>query len=127
MSVNSNKSKLMFISSRHNNREIAKSNPGIPYHNSEVNSCSSDKLLGITVNNVLSWGDHIDNVIQLCKTYLYMLSRVTLFLSNDNHDNLKRFYNAYILPHFDFCCVIWGNCINNLENKLVKLQKRAAR
>ena len=70
MSVNSDKSKVMFISSRHKNREIAKNNPGISYHNSEVNSCSSGKLLIITVNNVLSWGDHIDNVIKKCNIYV---------------------------------------------------------
>ena len=41
--------------------------------------------------------------------------------------NRKRFYNAYILPHFDLCCVIWGNCTSVMGDKLVKLQKRAAR
>ena len=35
--------------------------------------------------------------------------------------------NTYIVPHFDLCCVIWGNCTHNLEKKMVKLQKRAAR
>ena len=37
------------------------------------------------------------------------------------------FYNSYILPHLDFCCIIWGNCSSTLENKLVKFPKRAAR
>jgi len=37
-----------------------------------------------------------------------------------------RFYNAFILSHFDLCCVIWGNCTHYLEGKLVRLQKRAA-
>ena len=37
------------------------------------------------------------------------------------------FYNAYILPHLDYCCIIWGNCDTCLEDKLLKLQKRAAR
>ena len=40
---------------------------------------------------------------------------------------LTRFYNAYIFHHFVFCCVIWGNCTSVIEDKLVKLQKRAAR
>jgi len=37
------------------------------------------------------------------------------------------FYNSYILPHLDFCCIICGNCSSILEDKLVKFQKRAAR
>ena len=39
----------------------------------------------------------------------------------------KLFYNAYILPHLDYCCSIWGNCSKELQNCVVKFQKRAAR
>ena len=44
-------------------------------------------------------------------------------------DNPKRFYNSYILPHFDFCCVIWGNCtyMYYIEEKPAGLQIRLAR
>ena len=51
------------------------------------------------------------------------MSGIKGFLS---YQNRTRFYNAYILPHFDFC-VIWGNCTSVMEDKLVTLQKRAAR
>ena len=37
------------------------------------------------------------------------------------------FFNAYILPHLDYCCVIWGNCNITQEDKLIRFQKRAAR
>jgi len=100
-------------------------NPEILYHDSVIKSWSTAKLLGVTVNNSLSWNDHIETVINKYIYYiLYMLSRIKLNLSTDNR---KRFYNAYILPYFDFGCVIWGNCTHNLEHKLVKLQKKAAR
>ena len=62
--------------------------------------------------------------IAKCNIFLYLLSRIKVFLSFQNR---KRFYNAYVLPHFDLCCVIWGNCTSVMEDKLVKLQKRAAR
>ena len=32
-----------------------------------------------------------------------------------------------MLPHFDYCSTIWGNCGVVLRNKLQKLQNRAAR
>ena len=102
MSINSDKSNVMFNSSR-KNRQILQSNTEIPYHDSVIKSCSTAKLLGVTVNNSLSWNDHIETVIEQCNTYLYMLSRIKLYLSTENS---KRFYNAYILPHFDLCCVI---------------------
>ena len=60
-------------------------------------------------------------ILKKCNTCLYLLSIIKVFLS---FQNVKRFYNAYILPHFDCCCVIWGICTSVFEDKL---QKRAAR
>ena len=37
------------------------------------------------------------------------------------------FYNAYIRPHFEYCCVIWGNSFNLKTSKIEKLQKRACK
>ena len=39
----------------------------------------------------------------------------------------KLYFNAYILPHLDYCSTIWGNCSNELIDKITKFQKRAAR
>ena len=39
----------------------------------------------------------------------------------------KMFFNAYILPHIDYCCTIWGNANSELLDSIVKFQKRAVR
>ena len=80
MSINSDKSNVMFISSRQN-RQILQSNTEIPYHDSVIKSCSTAKLLGVTVNNSMSWNDHIETVV-------YILSPIKLYISTDNR---KRF------------------------------------
>ena len=42
--------------------------------------------------------------------------------------NLKLYYNSYILPIFDYGCMIWGQCSTyKFINRVLKLQKRAAR
>ena len=52
----------------------------------------------VAINNDLSWDIRIKNVINtVINTFLYLLSRVKVFLSFQNR---KRFYNAYILPNF---------------------------
>ena len=43
------------------------------------------------------------------------------------HLTRKLYFNAYILPHLDYCNTIWGNCSNELIDKVIKFQKRAAR
>ena len=44
-----------------------------------------------------------------------------------NQNSLKQYYNSYVLPVFDFGCVVWGNTINANLTRLKKIQKRAAR
>ena len=44
-----------------------------------------------------------------------------------NQNSFKQYYNSYVLPMFDFGCVVWGNTTNDNLTRLVKLQKRVAR
>mgnify|MGYP006890626392 CR=1 FL=1 len=74
-------------------------NPEILYHDSVIKSWSTAKLLGVTVNNSLSWNDHIETVIEQYNTYLYILSRIKLYLSTDNR---KRFLKRIYSPLFWF-------------------------
>ena len=83
---------------------------------------SVEKRLGVTISNTLLGCSH--HLIKTCNSYLFLLSRIKVFLSRRNR---ILFYNSYILPYLDFCCIIWGNCSSTLEDKLVKFQKTAAR
>ena len=40
---------------------------------------------------------------------------------------LHLIYQALIQPHFDYCNIVWGICGRTLQNKIQKLQNRAAR
>ena len=53
-----------------------------------------------------------------------LLGRIKQYLSISIR---KLFYNAYILPHLDYCCTILGNTTADSINAVVKFQKRAAR
>ena len=55
--------------------------------------------------------------------YSYCQEYKCFFLSRRNR---TLFYNSYLLPRLDLCCIIWGNCSSTLEDILVKFQKRAA-
>lgn len=85
---------------------------------------STTTILGVHFDNVLSWNVHIKNVHSKVAKNLYLLQNIKRYLPLEAR---KLFYNSYILPHFDYCCVIWGNCSQTLMNSLEKLQKRAAR
>ena len=55
---------------------------------------------------------------------LALLRRIKQYLDIPTR---KLFFNAFILPHLDYCCTVWGNASETSLNKLLKLQKRAAR
>ena len=114
----------MYISSRHKQRILANCDHDISICDSKIQVSSVEKLLGVTIINTFCWDSHIDHLIKKCYSYLFLLSRIKVFLSRRNR---ILFYNSYILLHLDLCCIIWGNCSSTLEDKLVKFQKRAAR
>ena len=89
-----------------------------------LSQVNSEKVLGVMIDNKLTWSHHINHIISKVNSLLALLRRIKKYL---DHRTRVTFYNAYILPHFDFCCTIWGSCNNTLKNSLLKLQKRAAR
>ena len=120
MSINVAKTKSLYISSK---SKPCSANQ-ISFENGMIQTSNEEKLLGVTIDSKLSFDCHINNVLKKCNSMLYLLSRIKAFL---NIPMRKIFFNAYILPHLDYCCVIWGNCGVSQEQKIIRFQKRAAR
>ena len=106
-----------FVTSKHLQSIIQQDFLGISYKDSYIFVSNSEKLLGVTIDNTLSWSTQGDSVINKC--YTYLLSRIKSCVSVGNR---KLFYNACILPHFNYCCIILGNCNAALEDRLVRFQ-----
>ena len=78
MAINISKTKLMYVTSK---QHIVNYQTHIvllvyTFLDSVVDESSSERLLGVTINNDLSWNTHIENVIKQCNTFLYLLSRI---------------------------------------------------
>jgi len=126
MIPNISKTKAMYISASHNNKKLTEhiATNYIKMENGTLAYCSEEKLLGVKVDNNLNWREQVEYTMKKCNTNLYLLLRIKSFL---NLDSRKLFFNAYILPHIDYCCTIWGNCSQQLLDRVLKFQKRAAR
>ena len=79
--------------------------------------------MGLNVDKYLTWEKHISSICQKIAGKVNILKKIKHFLPFHVR---KIFYNAYILPHFDFCCSIWGGCNKVLLAKLRRLHKFAA-
>ena len=124
MVVNVPKTRAMLISTRYKINQIMTNPPKLNIGDETIELTTNEKLLGINIYNVLSWTTQIEDTIKKCNSLLYLLGRIKCYLSIPVR---KLFYNAYILPHLDYCCTIWGNANLNLMDSLVKFQKTSSK
>ncbi|XP_053400822.1 uncharacterized protein LOC128557467 [Mercenaria mercenaria] len=126
MIPNAEKTKAMFLSASNKIHNTFGNNNSLEFtlNQQKLETVHEEKLLGIQVDQNLNWKNQIDKILKKCNSLLYLLLRIKFCL---NLHSRKLFYNAYILPHLDYCSTIWGNCNSQLQNDLIKFQKRAAR
>ena len=74
---------------------------------------STTKILGVHFHNVMSWDEHIKAIRNKIIKTLYLLQQIKSFLPVNAR---KLFVNSYILPHINYCCVVWGKLYNNTSN-----------
>ena len=82
------------------------------------------KLLGLYINDTLSWNEHISQIVSKVSKQIYLLQRLSDFLPQSG---LKAFYNSYILPTLSYCDIVWYSCTNAQINQLERLQNQAGR
>ena len=70
------------------------------------------------------WNNHFQYVSKKISSYLWLLSQIRSYLT-EQHRLL--YYNAYIKPHLEYCCIVWGNSSNFNTYKIEKLQTRACK
>ena len=82
------------------------------------------KFLGCIINEHLTWDDHIVHVSAKVTQNINLLRQLSWFLPKHA---LITFYNAYILPSFDCCDVVWQNYLQKATAKLERLQNYTGR
>ena len=84
---------------------------------------TSERLLGVQVDDKLSWSDHAANVAKSFASKLSLL-RCMRFLPRKQ---LEDFYTKVILPSVTYGLIVWGSCNKTHLNNLEKLHARAGR
>ena len=76
------------------------------------------------IDENLSWQEHVNYISKKVAKGLGMLRRIRDLVPINT---LVDIYSSIILPHFDYCSSVWDNCRKGIQDKLQKLQNRAAR
>ena len=119
MAVNILKSKAMILSSAQKQSQLQENAPNIRIGDNQIQLSNKEKLLGVIVDTSLNWSAQVEATLKRCNCY-NLLGWIKSFL---NLSTRKLYFNAYILPHLDYCDTIWGNYNNYLLDKLIKFQK----
>ena len=113
----------MLIGSRQRLSQVI-TDPQLQIRSEKIKRVSTTKTLGVMVDECITWDKHIDQVTRKVSKGIGLLRR-----SKDlvNKISLDTIYQVLVLPHFNYCALVWDNCSITLQNKLEKLQNKAGR
>ena len=79
-------------------------------------------LLGLSIDNCLTFKDHIDALCRNASYKLHALRRIRKYLTPDK---AKVLYNAFINSQFSYASIIWMFCRKTDYLKMEKIQYKA--
>ena len=122
MVVHPVKTESMLICTRQKKQKMKSTALNISYQGKIIRQVAKHKLLGVTIDQTISWIDHIKDVIKQVSSSVFQLSQIKHFL--DIHCR-RLFYFAFIQSRFGYCSAVWGKCAPSNLKPLKSLQKRA--
>lgn len=89
-----------------------------------INQVHETKLLGIVIDNKLSWTKHINKITAKMGGVISAIRRCATCLTPSA---TKQVTQALILSNLDYCLSVWSNASVEMMRKLQMIQNRAAR
>ena len=91
----------------------------------EIIECSSSvKLLGVTIDNKLNFGQHVSKLCKKVSSKLHALARISNYMSKDK---LRVIMKSFIESQFGYCPLVWMFHSRTLNNRINKLHERGLR
>ena len=109
----------MFLGSKTDNSKIT-----FAIANKQIKCKRQVKLLGIIIDEKLTFTRHIANIYSLANNRLRALTRIRRFLSTEQANYLSE---AYIMSAFKYCPLMWEFCNKTSNNQINKIHKRTLR
>ena len=126
MALSFEKTKAMLILSKAKESRLTETeiDINININGTQIKNTKQEKLLGVLIDNNLTWHSQVKKVKQTIAFMLSILRKIRHYLPAKTR---ILYYNYYIKPHLQYCCTIWGQCNKTDIYSIIKLQKQAAR
>ena len=119
--ANPGKFHLMFLSTDKTDQMV---NEQLSIDDKTLNSEPSVTLLGMDIDNLLTFNKHN---AYLCKTAASQLNVLKRLSRSMGHNERKLIMQAFILSNFNYSALIWHFCSESNTAKIEKIQERALR
>ena len=70
-----------------------------------IKHVSKQKLLGVYIDENLTWSSHIDHLCSIVSSKITLLRQLATYVPTHVQ---KLYYQGYILPYIDYGSVVWG-------------------
>ena len=124
MKSNSDKCHLIVAENEHRPSYISNSCIYLDGERELIQSEEVVKLLGVLIDNKLTFEEHIKVLLRKGNQKLHALMRVSKYMSSEK---LRLLMKAFIESHFNYCPLLWMFHSRKLNNRINSLHERALR
>ena len=122
MSLNLSKAKYMILMIHQNRQTLHTPSAHLSVGNQQITEVSDHKVLGVTIDNNLTWGPHIRDLCKTTAKKVYQSAKIKHFL---NFHARKTFFQAHIQSGIDYASTLWDSASDSLQKPLKSLHRRA--
>ena len=120
MIVNPDKFQLMLLHKSSTQNSVQK----LELANNEIESENMVTLLGVTIDNKLTFDEHISKLCNKASMQLNAIQRLSNYMGSKE---LEVMLNSFIYSNFNYCPLVWHFSSNKSLEKIEKIHKRCLR
>ena len=94
------------------------------YNDITLKHSSHEKVLGVTIDDKISFDEHIINICKTANKKLNALSRINHYMKQNQKEI---FLPSFIISHFSYCPLIWMFCTKKSTKKINAVHERSSR
>ena len=122
MALHPDKTKFMLVTTRQKRQNLLPNLPPLTIKSGIIQEVQNYKVLGITIDNNLSWTPHINALCKKISIKVFQLSRLNHFV---NFRVRKLFFTSHIQSLIDYGSTLWDSASQNTLKPLHSLHRRA--
>ena len=122
MSLHPKKTKYLIVTTRQKRQNLSDNSTSLFINGAKIEEVDQHKILGVVIDNNLSWSSHISMICNILSKKVFQLSKIKHFL---NLNCRRSFFNAYVESYINYASTVWDSASEKTLKPLQSLYRRA--